>query len=133
MLSTELKEDYHMSVKKAIVDFVLKDPRVQINHGVSREQVIVSIRSSTPTWKSSFIEAKKSISELFMKNDSVILSIFQIWESNNFCLFLFIEFKSTRLFDMESFVGKVGPFELRSFKAMMLQKFESSHEKLMTA
>ncbi|KAJ3108807.1 Dynein heavy chain 7, axonemal [Phlyctochytrium bullatum] len=27
MLSSEMKDDYHMSVKKAIVDFVLKDPR----------------------------------------------------------------------------------------------------------
>ena len=27
ILSSEMREDYHMSVKKAIVDFVLKDPR----------------------------------------------------------------------------------------------------------
>jgi dynein heavy chain len=26
-LSNEMRDDYHMSVKKAIVDFVLKDPR----------------------------------------------------------------------------------------------------------
>ncbi len=30
-LSIEMREDYHMSVKKAIVDFVLKDPRERLD------------------------------------------------------------------------------------------------------
>jgi dynein heavy chain len=35
VLSSEMREDYHMSVKKAIVDFVLKDPRDKGGAGIS--------------------------------------------------------------------------------------------------
>jgi dynein heavy chain len=35
VLSAEMREDYHMSVKKAIVDFVLKDPRDKGGAGIN--------------------------------------------------------------------------------------------------
>lgn len=35
VLSSEMREDYHMSVKKAIVDFVLKDPRDKEGAGIN--------------------------------------------------------------------------------------------------
>lgn len=34
LLSEEMREGYHMSVKKAIVDFVLKDPREKNEYGL---------------------------------------------------------------------------------------------------
>ena len=81
-LSNELREDYQMSVKKAVVDFVLKDPRIQSKAGdrQSREEMFVQIRSSTPTWQTSYQENKKALSDLFMKNNPAIMSIFQIWD-----------------------------------------------------
>ena len=44
---------------------------------------------------------------------------------------LWHQFEGVRLFDIESILTKGASFELRTFKNMMLQKFEKNHEKLM--
>lgn len=36
-----MKDDYHMSVKKAIVDFVLKDPREKQEYGLVEKDCMI--------------------------------------------------------------------------------------------
>ncbi|KAJ3286989.1 Dynein heavy chain 7, axonemal [Borealophlyctis nickersoniae] len=126
MLSGEMREDYHMSVKKAIVDFVLKDPREKNDYGGNTKvgaDNFVNIRTSTPTWQTAYIQSTDIIREnLFIVNPTIV-GILELWD----------KFKDIRLFDMEPIVNKGGSFELRTFKTMLTQKFEKSHEKLMTS
>ncbi|KAJ3217583.1 Dynein heavy chain 7, axonemal [Dinochytrium kinnereticum] len=125
-LSSEMRDDYHMSVKKAIVDFVLKDPRDKKDVDSSektREADFVRIRSSTPTWSASYIYSYEKIkSSLFIVN-ATVLGIFETWHS----------FKSMRLFDIEPFLTKGASFDLRSLKTAISQKIEKAHEKIMTS
>ncbi|KAJ3389327.1 Dynein heavy chain 7, axonemal [Entophlyctis sp. JEL0112] len=124
-LSNEMRDDYHMSVKKAIVDFVLKDHRQkndQNNRDSEGEQSFVKIRQTTLNWSQSFLQAhEKTRYGLFLTNP-VFLGILKTWKG----------YKDIRLFDVEPILKKGGAFELRTFKTMMLQKLEKAHEKMMT-
>ncbi|KAH6585966.1 hypothetical protein BASA50_000909 [Batrachochytrium salamandrivorans] len=124
-LSLEMREDYHMSVKKAIVDFVLKDPRQKNeyeNDKDDRPEDFLNIRLSTETWKTAFISAKDAIrSSLFATNSSV-LEILKVWG----------RFKDMRLIEMQPLLTKGSAFELRAFKSAILQRLDKAHEKLLT-
>nr|KAJ3423148.1 Dynein heavy chain 7, axonemal [Polyrhizophydium stewartii] len=127
-LSAEMREDYHMSVKKAIVDFVLKDPRQKNEYGSHESDHpeeflnVGSIRMSTPTWQSAYRESRDVIrTTLFTTNPSVT-EILDVWN----------RFKDTRLIEVQPFFAKGGSFELRAFKSAVSQKLEKAHEKLLT-
>ncbi|KAJ3193186.1 Dynein heavy chain 7, axonemal [Irineochytrium annulatum] len=125
-LSSEMRDDYHMSVKKAIVDFVLKDPRDKKDINSQEkdgEENFVKIRSSTPTWNMAYCQSLERIkSSLFIVNPT-ILGILETWHA----------FMGLRLFDIEQILTKGGSFELKGFKTMMTQKFEKAQDKLMTS
>ncbi|KAJ3091162.1 Dynein heavy chain 7, axonemal [Quaeritorhiza haematococci] len=156
-LSGEMREDYHMSVKKAIVDFVLKDPLDKSNQDDSAQEIpenFVAIRSSTTTWHTNFLQSESTISQNLLLINPTISTLFDLWH----------DFEDIRLFDLEGIIvrgaanavgagstmamadgtgagngimlstGPGGPvYELKSFKTMMLQRFEKTHEKLMTS
>ncbi|KAI8615245.1 dynein heavy chain and region D6 of dynein motor-domain-containing protein [Chytriomyces sp. MP71] len=122
-LSNEMRDDYHMSVKKAIVDFVLKDHRQKNEQsGSDSEENFRKIRQSTPNWNQTYVQSQNIIkSSLFLVNPT-LLGILKTWSN----------FKNIRLFDIEPILTKGGAFELRLFKTMMTQKLEKAHEKMMT-
>ncbi|KAI8929016.1 dynein heavy chain, N-terminal region 2-domain-containing protein [Entophlyctis helioformis] len=124
-LSAEMREDYHMSVKKAIVDFVLKDPRQKNEYGSQqsdRPEDFLNIRVSTPSWQMAFRDSTDIIrSTLFITNPS-IMEILEVWN----------RYKDTRLIEIQPILTKGGSFDLRSFKSLISQKLEKAHEKLLT-
>ncbi|KAJ3027401.1 Dynein heavy chain 7, axonemal, partial [Rhizophlyctis rosea] len=126
VLSGEMRDDYHMSVKKAIVDFVLKDPRDKNDYGGNEktgQENFVSIRQSTPMWHHAYNTSHDIISSnLFIINPTIV-GILDLWD----------RFKGMRLFDMESIVGKGGSFDLKAFKSMFLGRLEKAGERLMTS
>ncbi|KAI9347975.1 dynein heavy chain and region D6 of dynein motor-domain-containing protein [Zopfochytrium polystomum] len=125
-LSNEMRDDYHMSVKKAIVDFVLKDPRDKNELAAketARDEDFVRIRQSTATWSIAYYVAQEKMkASLFIINPTVA-GIFENWH----------KFRDLRLFEIEPILTKGSAFELRIFKTMMSQKLEKAPEKLMTS
>ncbi|TPX60044.1 hypothetical protein PhCBS80983_g02063 [Powellomyces hirtus] len=124
-LSAEMREDYHMSVKKAIVDFVLKDPRqkTELESTQVKDEDFVMIRKSTPTWQSSYVQSQQTILKTLFYINPTVVEIQELWH----------RFENLRLFDLESVLVKGGAYELKAFKTMITQRFEKSHEKLMTS
>ncbi|KAJ1556901.1 hypothetical protein HK096_010209, partial [Nowakowskiella sp. JEL0078] len=110
-LSAEMREDYHMSVKKAIVDFVLKDPRQKNDNGgqsIESAENFVRIRTSTSTWQMAFDGSYGYIKNNLLIINPTIVGIFELWN----------KFNDIRLFDVEAILTKIGSFELRTFKSM---------------
>ncbi|KAJ3227682.1 Dynein heavy chain 7, axonemal [Clydaea vesicula] len=124
ILSSEMREDYHMSVKKAIVDFVLKDPRDKNSLDDKKkptQEDFLNIRSSAPTWQNDYKVSLQHIKDNLFINPT-ITAIVDVW----------YKFHDLRLFDLDAILLKNGSFELRTFKTMVSQKLEKAHEKLMT-
>lgn len=125
-LSNEMREDYHMSIKKAIVDFVLKDHREKFNPNEEEEQEkedFVSIRKSTSSWQQAFIDSSAFIAENLMIINPTVSAILATWD----------DYKNTRLFEMDTILGKGAPYEIRALKSLMLQRFDKTMEKLLTS
>ncbi|KAJ3181585.1 Dynein heavy chain 7, axonemal [Gaertneriomyces sp. JEL0708] len=120
-LSEEMREEYHMSVKKAIVDFVLKDPRGREEK--EGESVFVGIRKSTATWQQSYIMARQVIQNSLFSINPTIAEMQDLWHM----------FQNIRLFELDTILGKGAAWELKSFKTTMMTRFEKSHDKLMTS
>ncbi|KAJ3181753.1 Dynein heavy chain 7, axonemal [Geranomyces variabilis] len=124
-LSAEMREDYHMSVKKAIVDFVLKDPREKTELGANAqvsEEDFVMIRKSTPTWQTAYAQAQQTIFKTLFYINPTVVEIQELWH----------RFEGLRLFDIDGILRKTEAYDLKAFKTTILQRFEKSHEKLMT-
>ncbi|KAI8819310.1 dynein heavy chain and region D6 of dynein motor-domain-containing protein [Fimicolochytrium jonesii] len=126
-LSAEMREDYHMSVKKAIVDFVLKDPREKVEFAADTAHVsqenFVNIRKSTPSWQSAYTQAQQLIFKNLFYVNPTIVETQELWH----------KFENLRMFDLESVLGKGVAYELKAFKTLMTQRMEKAYEKLLTS
>ncbi|KAL7748727.1 hypothetical protein RI367_005881 [Sorochytrium milnesiophthora] len=121
-LASEMREDYTLSVKKAIVDFVLKDPR-DANMPVSLAQdEQEEIRTSAPTWQSDFRQSFAVVRANIMIINPTTCEIVDICH----------KFSSFKFVDLASTLGKNAPYELRQFRAHMTQRMDKSYERLLT-
>eukprot|EP00842_Homolaphlyctis_polyrhiza_P003265 jgi/Hompol1/393/HPOL_001324-RA len=158
-LSAEMREDYHMSVKKAIgtvdyillnhqletrIDFVLKDPRQKNEYGANEtdkeeEFLKLSKQFMVLTTSLSSIEylrirvSTPTWQIAFRESVEIIrTSLFTTNPSVLEILDVWSKFKDTRLIEIQPLLTKGAPFELRAFKSAILQRLEKSHEKLLT-
>ncbi|KAI9224435.1 dynein heavy chain and region D6 of dynein motor-domain-containing protein [Blastocladiella britannica] len=77
-LSDEMCEDYHLSVKKAIVDFVLRDPRDKpdaATDDADNEYSFTNLRTSTPTWQADFHFARAWVDANIIGTNAVLLEV----------------------------------------------------------
>ncbi|KNE71129.1 hypothetical protein AMAG_15798 [Allomyces macrogynus ATCC 38327] len=124
-LSGEMREDYHMSVKKAIVDFVLRDPRQKLagTEEDTSEYGFTTLRASTATWQDDFQYARDLVAHQLLVLSPVIVEIQQI----------IAKYRGTLLVDAAALAREEQPFDLRRFKGIMLHQFESAREGLMSS
>ncbi|KAJ3254160.1 Dynein heavy chain 7, axonemal [Boothiomyces macroporosus] len=122
-LSSEMRDDYHMSVKKAIVDFVLKDPREKNEATTEQDSILdfLEFKQSISDWALHYQESKTLLSSTILCTNPNVLEILFVWN----------KFKQTRLIEIEPIVTK-GTFELKTFKNVVTQRLEKAGEKLMT-
>uniref|UniRef100_A0A0X3NP81 Dynein heavy chain 7, axonemal n=1 Tax=Schistocephalus solidus TaxID=70667 RepID=A0A0X3NP81_SCHSO len=132
-IEDEIREDYILSVKKAIVDFVLKDPNESASgfstsrsNAEEETDVLPAHRRELAIvpkpWHNSFLTALRFSQKHLHAINSCMAQVLDLW---------FSQFNSLRLIDSKEFFRKSNALELSSFQHTCVKSIESAKETLL--
>ncbi|XP_076451419.1 dynein axonemal heavy chain 7-like [Babylonia areolata] len=121
-LSDEMREDYLMSVKKAIVDFVLRDPRHVEEEVKETLPHRVEMAVVPKPWNRSFLAAKEATALALHNINPCMMQVLTLWHTS---------FGDLRFIDVEDFHNRKESMELKTFQNMCMKHIEAAKETLL--
>ncbi|XP_026726846.1 dynein heavy chain 7, axonemal [Trichoplusia ni] len=102
----EMREDFMMSMKKAIVDFVLKDPNTEESLEVDDTPLKQELAMKDDTWRNRYALAHKHLTKNLHSVNPCIAQVLQIWWK---------QFNDLRLISMKDIQTTNEAYELQDF------------------
>ncbi|XP_049866243.1 dynein axonemal heavy chain 7-like [Pectinophora gossypiella] len=113
----EMREDFMMSMKKAIVDFILNDPNKVC--AISKLNLILdqSLLSKDEAWRDRYVAAKTYLFKNLHTVNPCIAQVLQIWWK---------QFNDLRLISMRDIMTTREPYELQDFSFICKRHIEAA-------
>ncbi|XP_053363484.1 dynein axonemal heavy chain 7-like [Clarias gariepinus] len=122
VLTEEIKDDYRLSSKKAIVNFVLHDWREKVQKEdtlpLHRQEMAVIPKP----WEASFHQALKSMSQNLHFINPLMQSVINLWHTF---------YENLRLLDVTEFQSREKALELAGFQQIVTRHIESAQATLL--
>ncbi|TPP57810.1 Dynein heavy chain [Fasciola gigantica] len=134
-LEDEIREDYMFSVKKAIVDFVLRESADKLPSPAEKQKICdmtddeckppehrKELEIVPKPWHSSFIAAHRFCQRHLFVTNACMLQVLDLWHTS---------FANLRLVDIEELYSKSSAIELTGFQQICTKHIEAAKERLL--
>ncbi|XP_078119357.1 dynein axonemal heavy chain 7 [Sander vitreus] len=123
LLEDEIKEDYLLSVKTAILKYTFKDS--EENDEDKAKDLLphrLEVKSVPKTWNTSFVHAQKKIRDNLHSINPTMLNVLYIWHAF---------YKNLRLIDVEEFHHREESMEISMFQQIVTRHVGNAREILL--
>lgn len=120
-ITEEMKLDYNLAVKKAVIDFVLGDALFRYVKKDEMTQARQEVREMTLKWKHRYDENRRQLKRNLFAINRCLAQILEIWHTT---------FKGIEFVDLEALISKGAAYDLSEFTSTVSRMIEDAKNML---